>query len=68
VDDFKGILQSRTVWSGLAALIGVLMSAFGYTVTDADQTQIVEAVGNVVSVLGSLGAIYYRVKATKVIQ
>ena len=68
MDDFKGILQSRTVWAALAALVGIVMSAFGYTVTDADQTQLVEAVGNVLSVLGSLGAIYYRVKATKVIQ
>jgi hypothetical protein len=33
----------------------------------ADQQALIDAIGTVMSTLGSIGAIYFRVKATKVI-
>lgn len=52
------------IGAGVAAL-GAVASLFGYTVTEGDMTQFVENIGNIVTLLGSIYAIYGRVKATK---
>lgn len=50
--------------AGVAGL-GALASLFGYTVTSEDTAQVVEAVGNMAALLGSLYAVYGRIVATK---
>lgn len=67
MEGYKGLLASKTVWMGVIALLGVVVNLFGYTLTAADQAAIAEAVGNLMSTVGSIGAIWFRVKATKVI-
>lgn len=68
MDEVKGILQSRTVWSALVSVIALLASKAGYSIVEADQAAIVDAVSTVIAALGSVSAIYFRAKATKTIQ
>lgn len=67
MEDVKGIIASRTVWMGILALVGVLANAAGYTFAPADQAALVDAISNIMTTVGAVGAIYFRVKATKVI-
>lgn len=68
MDDVKGILQSRTVWSALVSVVAILASKAGYTIVEADQAMIVDAIGTLVATVGAVAAIVFRAKATKVIQ
>ena len=67
MEGVKGIFQSRTVWASLVAILALLASKAGYTVADADQAALVDAVMTVVSALSAGAAAFYRVKATKII-
>lgn len=65
MEGFKSALNSRTVWSGIIALAGAVLNAFGYELGAADSEALVEAIGGVMTAIGSVGAIFFRVKATK---
>lgn len=61
----KGLLTSRTFWGALVAILAGAASVLGYTVTPADQAELVNAVAGIGAVLGGLIAIYGRVTASK---
>ena len=63
--DTKTLLASRTVWAAIVAIIGAIVSYFGVTISPEDQGQLVEEIGNAVTVAGALAAIYARSTATK---
>lgn len=65
--DMKGILQSRTVWLSIFAILGMLLKTFGYEFDTASQAQAADILGTVVGIVSSALAIYTRVKATHVI-
>ncbi|RVD58850.1 hypothetical protein EN866_19580 [Mesorhizobium sp. M2D.F.Ca.ET.223.01.1.1] len=67
MDDVKGILQSKTVWSLLVGLTATLLLKAGYTVGDADQAAIVNYILQGVEVVSYLAGIVFRIKATKAI-
>ncbi|RWE44241.1 hypothetical protein [Mesorhizobium sp.] len=67
MNDVKGILQSKTIWSLLVGLSATLLLKSGYTIGDADQAVIVDSILKVVEVVSYLAGIVFRIKATKVI-
>lgn len=67
VEDFKSVFQSKTVWSCLFVLAAMGLHALGFTFNDADQAALSDAVLKGVEVVGTIAAIIFRVKATKVI-
>jgi len=67
LNDFKSILQSRTVWSCLLVLASLGLEKFGYTFTAADQADLVNYIAGAGETIGAVLAIVYRVKATKAI-
>lgn len=65
MNDFKGMLASKTVWGGLVALLAGVLGLFGYTVGAEDQATLVELAAGIASAVGGLVAIVGRVVATK---
>lgn len=65
MNGYKGILASKTFWASAVAIAAGAASIFGYTVTAADQAQLVELVGGIGAAVGGLGAIYGRFKASQ---
>lgn len=65
MDGVKSLLTSKTIWGALVAVLGGITSLFGYTVSPADMTAVVDTVGQVVGIGGALYAIYGRVVASK---
>ena len=65
MENYKGMLQSKTVWGGLLAVLAGVAGLLGYTVTATDLSSIGDAITSVVSMVGGLIAIYGRIKATK---
>ena len=63
--DVKSFLASKTIWGGLIALIASAAAIWGYSITPADQAQIVELVTGIGGIIGSVLAIYGRIVATK---
>jgi hypothetical protein len=63
--DFKGFLQSRTVWAALIGLMATLLQKSGYTLAEVDQTVLVDNVLNIVQIVSYVAAVIFRVKATK---
>ncbi len=62
-EETKNLLQSKTVWGALVAVIGAIMSAFGF------DTGILQGIdGEVVTLIGGILAIYGRVAAVKKIK
>jgi len=64
MDDFKGMLASRTVWAGLIGFIAVVLDMFGIH-PDFDQNAAVDAILKLVEAVSFLGAIIFRVVASK---
>lgn len=67
MDDVKHILASRTFWGAAIAALATGLRWLGYELNAVDQTMVVDSVFTVITVAGSLLAIYGRVKATKTI-
>ncbi|WP_299558751.1 hypothetical protein [uncultured Sulfitobacter sp.] len=67
LNETKSIFASKTIWGAGIALVGAGVNVMGYTVTPADQAQIVEAVAAMMTAGGSLLAVIGRVRATKAI-
>lgn len=65
MDDSKGWYSSRTIWGGIIAVGAAIAGAFGYTVSDVDQSQLMEIVSTVAAALGGVVAIWGRITASK---
>jgi hypothetical protein len=65
MDGFKSLLSSKTFWGAFVAIIGGVLSAFGYTVAPEDMQKVVEGIGHIATFAGALGAIHGRVVASK---
>lgn len=63
--DVKSIFASKTVWGGIIALAASAGGIWGYSVSAADQAQLVELIAGVGSAIGGAIAIYGRIVATK---
>ena len=63
--DVKSIFASKTNWGGIIALIASAAAIWGYSITPADQAQIVELITGIGGAIGSVIAIYGRIVATK---
>lgn len=66
MNDVKGMLQSKTVWGGILAVLAPAAAyIFHVNVTSADTTQIVDLVTGIASAVGGIVAIFGRIVATK---
>ena len=63
--DVKSIFASKTIWGGLLALAASAAAIWGYSISPADQAQIVELITGFGGAIGSVLAIYGRIVATK---
>lgn len=61
----KSPLQSNGVWGGIIAVVAGLAGLFGYSITEADQATLTQAVLSAFSTVGGLYAIWGRMRATK---
>jgi len=65
MNEWKSWVASRTVWSAILALVGIVIGLFGYTFSTQDQADLLNILSPIVTVIGTFGTIYYRVTATK---
>ena len=63
--DVKSFFASKTIWGGFIALIASAAAIWGYSITPADQAQIVELITGIGGITGSVLAIYGRIVATR---
>ena len=63
--EFKSALHSKGVWGGLIAMAAGLLGLLGYTISPADQVQLVNLVAGIISAIGGILAIIGRIRATK---
>lgn len=64
----KSMFESRTVWAGLVSIIVVpALAWYGYSLDDATQRQVVDALLTLAGVGAGLGAIIGRIIATKTV-
>ena len=59
----KGALASKTIWGGLIAIAGSILG-----ISSSDQAELVRIASEVMTIGGSLLAIYGRTVATKAIR
>jgi len=64
----KAWYQSKTILASIVTVIVLIAGAFNYSIDAQTQEGIVELVSVVVGVIGSVVAIYGRVKASKAIK
>jgi VIT1/CCC1 family predicted Fe2+/Mn2+ transporter len=60
--------KSKTVLSGIVAVLAGLAGAFGYAIAPEDQEAIIEVITIAGATVGGVGAIYGRIVATKVVK
>lgn len=63
----KGFFESKTVWGGLIAFIASAGALAGYSVSADDMDTLSTIVPSIAGIVGSVIAIYGRIKASKVI-
>lgn len=63
--DLKPILASRTVWSSLVGLGCLIASILGVETRMIDQGALVEALLQVMTGLGFVGSVVFRIAATR---
>lgn len=64
MNGWQSFFDSRTV-RALLVVVGVALGSLGVQFTEDDQAKTSELVVSIVSAVGGLAAIVYRVKATK---
>ena len=67
LNDAKTFLQSRTVWSALIGIGASFLQAHGHLISNADQASLVNDALTLVQYGGFVGAILFRVLATKTV-
>jgi hypothetical protein len=65
MNDTKAWYQSKTIWGGLAAILGAAASLAGYHLRPDEATDLVDAVIAVTTAGGGLLAILGRITARK---
>lgn len=68
MEESKSWYASKAVWGGIVAVGAGVAGVFGYTMTPADQEQIVLAVTGIAGIVGGLVSIWGRMKATKAVK
>ncbi len=63
--EFKSLVESRTFWGAVVALIGSALSLGHYTLSASDAAQAVDLISGIAGALGSLLAIAGRVMASR---
>ena len=61
----KPALQSSGVWGGIIAVLAGIAGLFGYSITEADQATLTQAIASVGALFGGAYAIWGRIRATK---
>ena len=61
----QSILQSRTIWANLVGLGALLLSRYGFEISDADQAKLLDALLQVVAAGGFIVSSVFRVYAEK---
>lgn len=64
VDEYKTLLQSKTVWSNLIGLFALLLAMAGYNITPDDQIALTSHILEFITLFTQLMGIYYRSTAT----
>lgn len=64
----KSPFESRTVWGGIIMILVAIAGFFGYTISPADQKELLDLVMGVVALIGAFLAIWGRVTATRPIK
>ena len=65
MSDVKGFFSSKTIQAAILALGAGIAGLVGYSVTEADQSQLIELATSIAGIVGSIGAIYGRIVASK---
>lgn len=65
LQDFKSPIQSVGIWGGLIAQAAGVGSLLGYTITEADQAQVIDLIEGLLATIGGSAAIWGRIRATK---
>jgi hypothetical protein len=65
MDELKPLVESKTFWGAIMALVGGGLGIGHYTLSAADAAHAVDLITGIVSAVGGLIAIVGRVKATK---
>ena len=68
MEDQKLWYQSRTILASIVTVIALIAGGFNLTIDAQTQGEVVELVSVVVGVIGSVVAIYGRIKASKTIK
>lgn len=63
MDNVKSFIESQTIWGAIFAVGGAALSAFGYDLVPGVQEDVMQAVGNTVTALGSIWVVVGRFKA-----
>lgn len=63
--DVKSFLQSKTIQAAFLALGAGIAGLVGYSVTEDDKAQLLELATAIAGIVGSIGAIYGRIVASK---
>lgn len=64
-DQNKSLFASKTIWGALLAIAAPVVGMAGYTMTAADQAEIVTLVTSAMSLVGGAVALWGRITATK---
>lgn len=67
MENFKGILASRTIWALLFAGLAQVLNLAGYEFGFEEQAKAVDLAINIATLVSVAAGMFYRVKATKVI-
>ena len=65
MNDMKTLVQSRTVWANFIGFFAILLSVFGFQLSDADANQIIDVILQLVAGVSFLFSTAFRVVATK---
>ena len=65
ITEYKSAFASKGIWGGLIAVVAGLLALLGYTISPADQVQLVNLVAGIISAIGGILAIIGRIRATK---
>ena len=68
MEDQKAWYTSKTILASLVTVIALIAGGFNLTIDTQTQSDVVELVSVVVGVIGSVFAIYGRIKASKKIK
>lgn len=65
MDNTKSIFVSRTVISAIVVLVAAVINLFGYNIDAKNQTELIELIMTIITAVGALITIYFRIIATK---